>query len=32
MKDKSLLIEPVLMSEKHWSPLYDDVMKTGVAV
>ena len=28
----SLLIEPVLMSEKHWSPLYDDVMKTGVAV
>ncbi len=32
MKDKRLLIEPVLMSEKHWSPLYDDVMKTGVAV
>lgn len=28
----SLLIEPVLMSDKHWSPLYDDVMKTGITV
>jgi len=28
----SLLIEPVLMSEEQWSPLYDDVMRTGVAV
>jgi predicted nucleotidyltransferase len=28
----SLLIEPVLISEEHWSPLYDDVMRTGVAV
>lgn len=28
----SLLIEPVLMSEDHWSPLYDDVMLTGIAV
>ena len=28
----SMLIEPVLMSEDHWSPLYDDVMQTGVAV
>lgn len=28
----SLLIEPVLMSEDHWSPLYDDVMQTGIAV
>lgn len=28
----SMLIEPVLMSEDHWSPLYDDVMRTGVAV
>lgn len=28
----SLLIEPVLMSDKHWSPLYDDVMKTGIMV
>ena len=28
----SFLIEPVLMSEDRWSPLYDDVMRTGVAV
>lgn len=28
----SLLIEPVLMAENHWSPLYDDVMRTGIAV
>lgn len=28
----SFLIEPVLMSEEHWSPLYDDVMHTGVVV
>jgi len=28
----SLLIEPVLMAEDRWSPLYDDVMQTGVAV
>ncbi|MBR1667156.1 MAG: nucleotidyltransferase domain-containing protein [Bacteroidaceae bacterium] len=28
----SLLIEPVLLAEDHWSPLYDDVMQTGVAV
>ena len=28
----SLLIEPVLMAESHWSPLYDDVMRTGIAV
>ncbi len=28
----SLLIEPVLMSEDHWSPLYDDVMQTGIVV
>ena len=28
----SMLIEPVLMSEDHWSPLYDDVMLTGIAV
>ena len=28
----SLLIEPVLMSEDHWSPLYDDVMQTSIAV
>ena len=28
----SLLIEPVLMSENRWSPLYEDVMRTGVAV
>lgn len=28
----SLLIEPVLMAEDRWSPLYNDVMKTGIAV
>lgn len=28
----SLLIEPVLMAEDHWSPLYDDVMQTGIPV
>ena len=28
----SLLLEPVLMAEDHWSPLYDDVMQTGIAV
>ena len=28
----SLLIEPVLISEDHPSPLYDDVMRTGIAV
>ena len=26
------LIEPVIMQENEHSPLYDDVMKTGVAV
>lgn len=28
----SLLIEPVLMTENRWSPLYEDVMLTGIAV
>ena len=28
----SFLIEPVLIAEDRWSPLYDDVMRTGVAV
>ena len=28
----SFLIEPVLMAEDCWSPLYDDVMRTGVPV
>ncbi len=28
----SLLIEPVLLSEDQPSPLYDDVMRTGIAV
>ena len=30
--DVSFLIEPVLMAEDRQSPLYDDVMRTGVAV
>lgn len=28
----NLRIEPVLMMEDQWSPLYDDVMLTGIAV
>lgn len=28
----SFLIEPVLMAEDKWSPLYDDVMQTGVVI
>jgi predicted nucleotidyltransferase len=32
VRDVSILIEPVLMAEDRWSPLYDDVMRTGVAV
>lgn len=28
----SLLIEPVLMAEDRWSPLYDDVMRTGMII
>ena len=28
----SFLIEPVLMAEDRWSPLYKDVMRTGVPV
>ena len=28
----NLHIEPVLLSEDQWSPLYDDVMLTGIAV
>ena len=28
----SLLIEPVLIEEAHPSPLYDDVMRTGLAI
>ena len=28
----SFLIEPVLIAEDRWSPLYDDIVRTGVAV
>ena len=28
----SFLIEPVLMADDRWSPLYSDVMKTGITV
>ncbi len=28
----SFLIEPVLMASDRWSPLYDDVMQTGIVV
>ena len=32
VRDVSFLIEPVLMAEDRQSPLYDDVMRTGIAV
>ena len=32
VRNISFLIEPVLMAEDRWSPLYDDVMRTGIAV
>ena len=32
VREVSFLIEPVLIAEDRWSPLYDDVMRTGVAV
>ena len=28
----NLRIEPVLMAEDQWSPLYDDIMLSGIAV
>ena len=28
----NLRIEPILMMEDQWAPLYDDVMLTGIAV
>ncbi len=28
----SLLIEPVLVEKSHPSPLYDDIMRTGIAI
>ena len=31
VRSVSFLIEPVLMAEDRWSPLYDDVMQTGAA-
>lgn len=31
-REVSFLIEPVLMADDRWSPLYSDVMKTGVTV
>ncbi len=31
-REVSLLIEPVLMAEDHWSPRYSEVVKTGIAV
>ena len=32
VREVSFLIEPVLMAEDRWSPLYDDVMRTGVVI
>ena len=32
VRDVSFLIEPVLMAEDRQSPLYDDVMRTGVTI
>ena len=31
-RNVSFLIEPVLIAEDHPSPLYDDVMQTGIVV
>ena len=31
-REVSFLIEPILMAEDHWCPLYEDVMLTGIAV
>ena len=32
VRQLSFLIEPILMISDRWSPLYDDVMHTGIAV
>ena len=32
VREVSFLIEPVLMAEDRWSPLYDDVKRTGIPV
>ncbi len=32
VRNVSFLIEPVLMAEDCWCPLYDDVIKTGILV
>lgn len=32
VRNVSFLIEPVLMAEDKWSPLYSDVMQTGITV
>ncbi len=32
VRQVSFLIEPVLMANDRWSPLYDDVMRTGITV
>ncbi len=32
VREVSFLIEPVLMAEDRWSPLYDDVKQTGIPV
>ena len=32
VRQVSFLIEPILMASDRWSPLYDDVMHTGIAV
>ena len=31
-REVSFLIEPVLMADDRWSPLYEDVMLTGIAI
>ena len=31
-REVSFLIEPVLMADDRWSPLYEDVMLTGIEV
>ena len=32
VREVSFLIEPVLIAEDRWSPLYDEVLRTGIAL
>ena len=32
VREVSFLIEPVLIAEDRWSPLYDEVLRTGIVL